>query len=74
MTTCDYCGGPGASALTDMGDVICDPCLLGRPPVAPTHEARAAEVWSLCGGDEFALRTFIAHLLRQVDELGAGVN
>ena len=73
MNTCNYCGGSNAVNLTDMGDVICDPCLIGRPPVAPTHEARAAVVWSLCNGDGDALRTFIAHLLRQVDELSAGV-
>ena len=37
MTTCDYCGGPGGSTLTDMGDLVCSPCLIGRPPVATTY-------------------------------------
>ena len=70
-TGCDYCGGDNATNLTDMGDAVCDPCLIGRPDAAPTNEARAAEIWNLCEGNEFALRTFIANLLRQNDELNA---
>lgn len=29
--TCDYCGGDKATNMTDMGDIVCDPCLIGRP-------------------------------------------
>lgn len=35
-TGCDYCGGDNATNLTDMGDAVCDPCLIGRPDAAPS--------------------------------------
>ena len=70
-TGCDYCGGDNATNLTDAGDMVCDPCLIGRPEAAPSYEARAAELWNLCEGQEMALRIVIANLIRQVDELNA---
>jgi hypothetical protein len=37
MKTCDYCGGDNAVNLTDLGDLICDPCLIGRPSMERKH-------------------------------------
>ena len=51
MTTCDYCGGAGGSILTDMGDLVCSPCLIGRPSVAPGH-----------GLTEYAQRGYLTYI------------
>ena len=76
-TGCDYCGGDKATNLTDMGDVVCDPCLIGRPDVAPTvavnHDAHAAELWIHFNGDEFVMRAIISNLLRHNEELRAAI-
>jgi hypothetical protein len=69
--TCDYCGGDKATNLTDMGDIVCDPCLIGRPVAPLSHDVQAAELWATHNGNEFVLRAVIANLLRQNDELRA---
>lgn len=28
-TGCDYCGGGNAEHMTDAGDIVCTPCLIG---------------------------------------------
>jgi hypothetical protein len=70
---CDYCGGDKATNLTDMGDTVCTPCLIGRPVAPLSHDVQAAELWLTHKGNEFVLRAVIANLLRQNEEMRAAI-